>query len=131
MRVKEKIGRKRYIVFQITIGDFRKDDLEKMIFLYARRKFKNFKNLKLNLIKFDGEFGILRCSWKYKNDTIEFLNSMTKIKGKDVDLRTIKTTGTIKKAKKIIRDICERRHIRRMRDAHGGCTTSQKRPGAH
>lgn len=82
MVVKDKIGRQRYILF---ISDRSKKELMEVV-----RKYKG----KIKLIQYNKEYGIIRCGHKEKEKVINFLNNC--------GLRTIKTSGTIKKLRKIL-----------------------------
>jgi RNase P/RNase MRP subunit POP5 len=54
------------------------------------------------LTYFDGEYGILKCGWLDKERAIELLRSIESIGNNEVKIETIRTSGTIKKVKKII-----------------------------
>ncbi|MBC7080987.1 MAG: hypothetical protein H5T44_01880 [Thermoplasmatales archaeon] len=79
MVVKDKTGRHRYILFTANS--------EKIGLL---KKYKN----KLKLVFYDGKYGAVKCSHIEKEEVINFLNS--------IDCKTIYTSGTIKKIKKVI-----------------------------
>ncbi len=81
MVVKEKIGRQRYILF--IVNGIKKERLYDIL-----------KERKLKLSFYDGKYGIVKCKHIEKEETIDFLNK----KG----LKTIKTSGTIKKLKKLV-----------------------------
>jgi RNase P/RNase MRP subunit POP5 len=57
----------------------------------------------LRLIKFDGTIGIIKCNHIEKENTISLLNSVEHIKSKDVKIKTLYTSGTIKSLNKRIR----------------------------
>ena len=80
--------RKRYISFVIDRGLTRKE----MITHLNRIGRRNGMNLRLTV--FDGKKGIVLVSHLDKERAIEALNSYT-----ELNIRTIKTSGTIKKAK--------------------------------
>ncbi len=86
MVVKDKRGRHRYILFAIE-GIERRDIVEAI---------KNFTP-KIQLVFYDGKYGIVKCKHLAKDKVIDFLNSI-KIKGSKI--KTLKTSGTIKKLKK-------------------------------
>jgi len=50
----------------------------------------------INLIRFDGEKGILRCNHTEKENTIDLLRSIKEINSEKVNFETIGTSGTIK-----------------------------------
>ena len=59
------------------------------------------------LTRFDGEKGIIRCNHTEKDNTIKLLSSIRTINSKRVEIKTVKTSGTIKKLYKkyMIKDI--------------------------
>lgn len=57
---------------------------------------KDFRELGLFIIKFDGELGIIRCRHNSKDDTIRLLRSIKKVNDFDVEVETLGTSGTIK-----------------------------------
>lgn len=96
MVVKDKLGRRRYIAFEI--------DSERSI---ARRDLiatirSAAKSNKLNtsmrpwLAKYSKNKGLLRCQHKYKNEAIRFLTAIHHIKAHPVIIRTTGTSGTIR-----------------------------------
>jgi len=88
MVVKDKIGRNRYILFIAEGG-------EKKSIVSALNKGK----IKLRLILYNGKHGIVRCKHTDKEKAIKFLNEL-KIDG--ICIKTLKTSGTIKKLKKYL-----------------------------
>ena len=82
MVVKDKIGRKRYIILE-------KSDKIWEIMMEIRKIDTNAK-----IILKDEKFILLRCKHWYKEEIIRTLN--------ENGIKTYKTTGTIKKAKKIM-----------------------------
>lgn len=89
MVVKEKIGRVRYVAFKNSIKTDRK---EMNHILYSLLK---EKNISFRLTIFDGEYGIIKIKHWDKNKILESLNESSEI-------MTLKTSGTIKKAKKML-----------------------------
>jgi RNase P/RNase MRP subunit POP5 len=57
---------------------------------------KNYKELGLYLIRFNGERGIARCKHLEKENVINLINSIEKINSKNIKIKTIATSGTIK-----------------------------------
>ena len=57
---------------------------------------KNYKELGIYLVRFDGEKGIVRCKHLEKENVINIINSIDKINSSDAILKTIATSGTIK-----------------------------------
>lgn len=102
MAVKEY--RQRYIVFEIDAS--RK--VERWEFIKALERcasqmgFDNQKEGRPWLTAFNDNRGILRCVHTDKDNAIQLLTSITEV-GEDnelkVEVRTLKTSGTIKKAK--------------------------------
>ena len=88
MVVKEKKGRKRYILFSHAKN-------------YSRMKFSEFlskrlddnrEKIKMKIIKYDSEYGILRVDHSIDRQIRENLNS----EGQKMGIKTIKTSGTLK-----------------------------------
>ena len=57
---------------------------------------KDCAEMRVYLIRFDGETGIVRCGHIEKENTIKLLRSITAISDKDVIIETVGTSGTIK-----------------------------------
>jgi len=57
---------------------------------------KNFKEMGLFLVRFNGLQGIVRCKHTEKENTIALLKKTDKIKDEKVTIETIATSGTIK-----------------------------------
>ena len=91
MVVKEKIGRKRYILFSHS-GDNLKDEIDKFV--------KNEINtqggkIKAKLIKFDSKKGIIRVDHTTLAKVRDIIN-----KNKSLKIKTIRTSGTLKALRK-------------------------------
>lgn len=102
MVVKDKRGRRRYIAFIVeTMIEVSGEE----IFDIIKKKFRLNNRLyivKPRLVWFENNKGILRCSHIAKDEAIKVLNSISTI---DIQIRTLKTSGTIKGAKqKFIKD---------------------------
>ncbi|MCD6171021.1 MAG: hypothetical protein J7J36_01170 [Thermoplasmata archaeon] len=82
MVVKDRIGRKRYILF--STGGQKKAEIIKVI-----------KN-KAYLVFYNKKYGIVRCKHTEKENIIKFLSS--------TGFKTIKTSGTIKTLKEVIKN---------------------------
>ncbi len=102
MAVKEY--RQRYIVFEIDAP--RK--VERWEFIKALERYASLMELDNRkegrpwLTAFNDNRGILRCTHTDKDNAIQLLNSITEVgEGNElkVEVRTLKTSGTIKKAK--------------------------------
>lgn len=93
--------RKRYIGF-IVKTDLKETVLIKKDLFYEIKKIckdkfnKEYNELGLSLLRFDGYWGIIRCNHTQKEKTIEILNSIKKIKDNKVKIETLGTSGTIK-----------------------------------
>jgi len=61
--------------------------------------FQQLPNTSLKLILFDGTRGIVRCTNRTKDETIAALNAMNNVGKREVLVRTIGTSGTIRKAR--------------------------------
>jgi RNase P/RNase MRP subunit POP5 len=91
--------RKRYIGFTIKQKDniFDKNEIINEIRNQCTILFdKNYRDLGLYLVRFNGEQGILRCKHTEKQNAIQLLNSMKKVSSKNVEIETLGTSGTIK-----------------------------------
>lgn len=80
--------RKRYISFEIE-GELSRKQMIAHLNRIGKRN-----NIEIRLTVFDGKKGIVLVSHLDKERTIEAMNSYPELK-----IRTIKTSGTIKKAK--------------------------------
>ncbi|HID25535.1 MAG TPA: hypothetical protein EYP23_03620 [Thermoplasmata archaeon] len=54
----------------------------------------------VKLVRFNGKEGVLHCFHKHKNDIIRLLQSINKINGEHVKLKTVGTSGTIRSLNK-------------------------------
>jgi RNase P/RNase MRP subunit POP5 len=118
MVVKSKIGRKRYIVFQIDTGTF--IDKKALIYTIKNRfrdlgssfddrdskksienEFKAFQTVPW-VIYIRNNYGLVRCHHLDTERTIELLHSIRQVVGvnQPVKIKTLGTTGTIKSARK-------------------------------
>ncbi|ABN69955.1 ribonuclease P protein subunit Rpp14 [Staphylothermus marinus F1] len=101
--------RKRYIVFAIlSSSDFNidKTTIEKSIRLYWEKFFGRISLVKADpqLIYFDPSIkrGVLRVAHIYKDEALAVLGIIKKINNYNCLLIPLKTTGTLKKARKIM-----------------------------
>ncbi len=81
--VKDKVGRRRYIIAK-------NDKTVRIIIQEIRDKIDE----KAKIVYYDNFFVIIKCRHWYKDEIIKFLQSRS--------IKTYKTTGTIKKAKKML-----------------------------
>jgi len=93
--------RKRYIGFvlinesdeQIVKSEIRNEIQKRCLELFDKKP----DNVRIDIIQFDGEKGIVRCGHTQKEDMIKLLNSIDSISNKKVKIKTVGTSGTIKK----------------------------------
>jgi len=57
---------------------------------------KDYESMGIRLINFNGEKGIVKCIHTEKENTIKLLNSIKKISSNEIEIKTIRTSGTIK-----------------------------------
>ena len=93
--------RRRYIGFIVNYSDdgivFDKRDMIDTIRNQSVLFFlKDFREMGLFIIRFDGKQGIIRCKHTSKDDTITLLKSITEINNHKVKIDTVGTSGTIK-----------------------------------
>jgi len=127
MVVKERVGRKRYILVELRPRpktgypeeervDGPKITRSELIYILNREfnKFRRRRGLKIDvsppwLTVFQGKYAIFRSQYIYIKETIEFLNTLSLSHRRSrtekylshLFLRTIQTAGTIKKLKKL------------------------------
>ncbi len=95
----EDDGRQRYVAFMIEGGETdRRGMIEAIRDEFSR---KEYDEIKPWLTVFEEDRGIVRCKHTGKKRAIEILNEIEVGGGK---VKTIKTSGTIKKAKKVLTD---------------------------
>jgi len=94
--VKDKVGRRRYIAFEIVSDKIiPRNDVVKMV----RKEFVHrYISVKPWLTRYGNNKGLLRCLHTGKNEAIRILNSVKKIGKTDVEIKTTGTSGTIKAA---------------------------------
>ena len=73
----------------------------------CEKKFnKSGREMGLNLVRFNGKQGILRCNHIEKEKVINLLNSLNTILSREIKIETLGTSGTIKSlVKKHMKDI--------------------------
>jgi RNase P/RNase MRP subunit POP5 len=98
MVVKDKIGRRRYIAFEIVSDkSIPRTDVVKMV----RKTFKQkYISVKPWLTRYKNNKGLLRCVHTGKGEAIRILNSVKQIGNITVEIKTVGTSGTIKAAMK-------------------------------
>jgi len=95
--IKEKTGRQRYILFSVSGEASRKEIIHSINNLY-RKKYNDDDMPWLTV--YEKNYGIVRCKHTRKEEIIDLLNSV-KVDNK-FSIKTLKTSGTIKKLKKEI-----------------------------
>ncbi len=97
MVVKAKVGRKRYIAFEIVAGGegLTRGKLIKVI--CSRADELGMRN-RPDVILIEGGRGIVRTDQKSQKDAVALLNSFS-AESSDLRLRTMRTSGTIKTLK--------------------------------
>ncbi|MHA2433708.1 MAG: Rpp14/Pop5 family protein [Candidatus Thorarchaeota archaeon] len=109
MVVRDKVGRKRYIVFRVDVERaISRKDFERAVLSSFRMK-GILHSIRPKLMDFDGEVGILRCLHTGKERAIEILNSTTRVADTEVRVETVKTSGTIRKARAIVNSLASDR----------------------
>jgi RNase P/RNase MRP subunit POP5 len=93
--VKDKVGRNRYIAFQVEGGD----DLEMGDMIRALREaFSSFpQDTRPWLVLFQQGQGVVKCSHLHKDDVIRVLQSIRRVGEREVRIRTLGTSGTVRK----------------------------------
>ena len=92
--VKERTGRVRYILFQVTGGRASRRQLNERLKVIGSSHIPH-------LTVYDGGYGIVKCRHNQKDDVIAFLQSLDWVghESNKIKIETIKTSGTIKTLK--------------------------------
>jgi RNase P/RNase MRP subunit POP5 len=93
-----KTERTRYIGFEIA-SELRLSRKDMIGALQKGNSAQSGADLKLWLIVFDGNRGIVRCPHTKKDDAVKFLNSIKSVAGKSAWVRTLTASGTIRTVK--------------------------------
>jgi len=102
MTVREKTGRRRYILFTLEkSGEIPQETMISVLNRRIRERGLDRRKIRSRLIFFGTGFGIVRCSHIYKEKMIEILNGIG-IDGSQV--RTIRTSGTLKTLRDWLRE---------------------------
>jgi len=94
--IREKTGRKRYILFSVEGEATRADVIHAINNAYRKRYDDDVPWLTV----YENGYGIVRCMHRRKDDVVDTLNSLGA--NKKFSVRTICTSGTIKKLKEKI-----------------------------
>lgn len=99
MVVKDRVGRPRYIVFEVE-----PDGLERRDMIRALNEASSRAGIRPSprLTVFDGQKGIVRCNHREAGDVKHLLMGIMQIGGTDVTVRTLVTSGTVRKAKEYL-----------------------------
>ena len=95
-------SRRRYLVFEvISDGSFSKEQAIKAVTRLGLHFLgeKEYSSLKLSVLVFENNRGIIRFMYKKKQPVKAVLALLTEIDGTDIIVRTLGVSGTIKKAK--------------------------------
>lgn len=87
MVVKDKRGRRRYVIFRVEGGPIDGRHLSQVL----RREFE--KGHEPKLIQFDGRLGIVRCPHDKRREVTERLN---RISQEGLRIVTLRSSGTLK-----------------------------------
>ena len=107
MVVKEKVGRRRYILFRLDsdvkvhTGDMIKALVHRSDRLEIDRRVA--KPWLIDFVECEENrscIGILRCTHRYQKEYTEILNSIDKLLYKKVDIQTLSCSGTLKTVRK-------------------------------
>lgn len=101
-----KIERQRYIIFQILKEEIFQIDQQEILRSIWQSIWRYFGMREANktglwLLELGEDYGIIRCSNVTKEVVLTALALITEVKGKNVIISPIKTSGTIKAIKKI------------------------------
>jgi RNase P/RNase MRP subunit POP5 len=91
-----KRTRFRYIVLRISGAEMNRGGVINSLNDLLDRDVDNSE--RLWLVHFENNIGVVRCSHTMKERVIDLLNGIRSISGKEVQVETIGTTGTIKSA---------------------------------
>lgn len=94
--VKDRIGRNRYVAFRVEGGG----NVQVGEVTQALRDVSRSlpEEARPGLVRFQDGLGLVRVSHRHKEDTIRLLRSLRTIGERAVRVRTLGTTGTIRKA---------------------------------
>jgi RNase P/RNase MRP subunit POP5 len=108
MVVRDKVGRKRYVVLIVnTESTLSHEDFEQAVVSLLREK-GVLRSVRPKLIDFDGQAGIIRCAHTGRDEMIDTLASITVVSGAEVQVETVKTSGTLRKAREVAKGLASR-----------------------
>jgi RNase P/RNase MRP subunit POP5 len=82
--VRDKVGRTRYVAFRLEGGPVGRAALAAALPEWAR------------LTRFDGTHGVVRCLHTQRDALVEALCALERVGGRDVRVRTLATSGTMR-----------------------------------
>jgi len=78
-------------------GEIGREQIKKAIWEKTKEMLKDeAKQSGIRLTRFNGREGIVHCYHLYKDETIKILNSINRIDGRAISIKTVGTSGTIK-----------------------------------
>ena len=116
MTVKDRVGRTRYVAFRLDGGPLPRQALSGVLPPAAK------------LTRFDGTHGIVRTTHRERDAVQAFLVSLRRAGGKDVQVVTLATSGTMRKAAEALpaESGAARREARKPPVAKGGPKAPEK-----
>ncbi len=94
--VKDRVGRHRYVVFQIEGGE----SLEMGEVIRALREVSHGLTERSRpwLVSYERGIGVVRCDHRDKEEVIRLVMTIRKVGMREVKVKTLGTSGTIRKA---------------------------------
>ncbi|UCD92273.1 MAG: hypothetical protein JSV43_08675 [Methanobacteriota archaeon] len=100
MVVKDRVGRSRYIAFEVASEkELKTGDLINTIKKVAS-KYDDAEKIRPWLIMFKKGKGIARCSHTARDECINLLQSIQSVGGNSVRIKTLGTSGTVRGARR-------------------------------
>ncbi|MCK4445417.1 MAG: hypothetical protein KAW09_12795 [Thermoplasmata archaeon] len=100
MVVKDRVGRSRYIAFEVTSESAINTGDLISTFKRVANKYPDAEKIRPWLIMFQKGKGIVRCSHTSKDECINLLQSIKGVGGNKVGIRTLGTSGTVRGARR-------------------------------
>ncbi len=100
MVVKDRVGRSRYVAFEVSSKSPVKTGDLITTFKRAADRYDDAERIRPWLIMFEKGKGIIRCSHTSKDECINLLQSIKGVGGTRVKIRTLGTSGTVRGARK-------------------------------
>lgn len=102
MAVREKAGRKRYILFKLEPANLSRKEFMKALGRCVESSIPEAGMEGLRLILLNRGTGILLCQHTRKEEMIAVLNNMHNV---GINVQTLRTSGTIRKLKEAIEQV--------------------------